>query len=55
MRRLAVIETVWYLAFQDGPADDQEYATEEAAKKALKRLEEKRGVCVMSRSREVEP
>lgn len=55
MRRLAVIETVWYLAFQDGPADDLEYPTEALAKKALRRLKEKRGVCVRSRSREVEP
>lgn len=55
MRRLALIETVWYLAFQDGPADSEEYPTEALAKKALKRLKEKRGICVMSRSREVEP
>lgn len=54
-RRLAIIETYWYLSYQDGPVDDTKYPTKKAAKEALKELGERRGICIMSRSREVEP
>lgn len=52
------IRRYWYLAFQDGPMDNIEYETEEAAKKALKRLRKvdkftSMGVCIMSREHRV--
>lgn len=59
-RRLAIIETYWYWAYQDGPADNVKYYTKEEAEKALKALRKKhkdlgRDICIMSRTHEVEP
>jgi hypothetical protein len=48
-------ETKWYHAYQDGPADNVEYDTEEEAKTALKKIRKdlRRGTCVMSRTRQI--
>ncbi len=63
-RRLAIIETYWYWAYQDGPASNVKYNTKEEAEKALKgvlkELRKKhkglvRDICVMSCTHEVEP
>ena len=39
-------EKWYYLALQDGRADNEEYATEKQAQAALNKLKEKRGVYV---------
>ncbi len=50
-KQLILEETVYYLAFQDGPANNDEYDTENEAKEALSKIDEvfRRGICVMSR------
>lgn len=49
---LQIIEIKWYLAFQDGPADNEEYNTEAQAKAALKKVSPslRRSMCIMSRT-----
>ena len=57
MKRLAILETYWYLAVQDGPLDNEKFDTREKARKALKKLPSnlRPGVCIMSRTVEVDP
>jgi hypothetical protein len=61
VRRLIIEETVWYLAVQDGRADNVEYQTEAEAKAVLKKLKRSgrsdlyRGHCVMCHTRFVDP
>lgn len=57
-RRIVVLETKWYLAYQDGPASNETYDTESEANAALAALRKKGqgyDICVMSRTQEVEP
>ena len=54
MKEIIVRETYWYLAFQDGPADERKFSTEAEARKAWDEYDAdlRRGVCVMSRTHE---
>lgn len=46
-----ILKTEWYLALQDGPADNDRYETEAQAKAALKKLgKDGRGICVMAQT-----
>lgn len=59
-KRLLVEETYWYLAYQDGPADNERYPTEDDAKTALKNLRKRgrgvgRDICIMSKTIYREP
>lgn len=57
VRRIVVLETVWYLAYQDGPMSTETYDTKEEAKKTLEGLRAKgwgSDICIMSRTRRVE-
>lgn len=55
-QRLLVEVTEWYLAFQDGPADNRTFETEEEAKAAWKKMgSEKKGTMVTSRTYLREP
>lgn len=58
VKQLLVRETLYYLALQDGPAENQKYYnTEKEAKKELKSWPKtaRMGVCVMSKVIEREP
>lgn len=48
---LRIVETKYYLALQDGPADNEEYDTLGQAKAALKAINPalRRGMCIKSR------
>ena len=47
-------KTVYYLSYQDGRVNDREYDTYEEALRVLGLMgTEARGICVMSRSKEI--
>lgn len=54
---LIVRETKWYLALQDGRADNNEYDTKKEAEEALKKISKntRHGICIQSVTRERKP